>query len=296
MKKLLTVTLTLIMLISSIAFTALAETNTLSADVYVTISDKDGKLVLIQEKIQVTDTDNDGSLTINDALYAAHESKYNGGAAAGYESSLTQYGLSLDKLWGTANGGSYGYGINNKSALSLSDPVKNGDYINAYVYTDLTSWSDTYCYFDLYTVNTFAGKEISLTLTANSFDAQFNPIVVPVENATITLNGEKTEFKTDKDGKATITITSKGDYIISAVSDTQTLVPPACKAVVTEEIKENTPPSNTDNKPQPEETAKTENKSPKTKDNSINSIVFAIMLISLAVTITLIISKRKFYE
>ena len=78
------------------------------AEVYVTIADGSGQLVLAQEAISVTDTDNDGVLTINDALYAAHEAKYDGGAAAGYASSVGQYGLAMDKLWGTENGGSYG--------------------------------------------------------------------------------------------------------------------------------------------------------------------------------------------
>ena len=52
--------------------------------VYVTIAN--GSLVMTQEPVTVTDIDKDGSLTINDALYLAHEAKYQGGAAAGYGS------------------------------------------------------------------------------------------------------------------------------------------------------------------------------------------------------------------
>lgn len=199
-----------------------------SANVYITIADKDGKLAITQERITVTDIDGDGALTINDALYLAHEAKYDGGAAAGYASEVGAYGCSLAKLWGAANGVSYGYYVNNRSAMSLTDVVKEGDYINAYVYTDLTAWSDTYCYFDVNTVKTEAGKEVVLTLSAAGYDANWQPITVPVNGATIMVDGMATEYKTDKGGKVVITLGTKGTHIISAKSDTQTLVPPAC--------------------------------------------------------------------
>ena len=65
---------------------------------YVSISDKDGKLVLVLEKIDLSDADGDGTITINDALYLAHEAEFEGGAAAGYASEQSDYGLSLTKL------------------------------------------------------------------------------------------------------------------------------------------------------------------------------------------------------
>lgn len=87
-----------------------------SVDVYVTIADGEGQLALAQEKIMVKDNNKDGVFTIDEALYAAHEAKYEGGAVAGYASSASEYGISLDKLWGAENGGSYGYCVNNESA------------------------------------------------------------------------------------------------------------------------------------------------------------------------------------
>lgn len=231
MKKCFAVILVLLMSVGILGLTASAEAND-PVTVCVTIADGEGNLVLAQEEVTVSDADADGALTINDALYAAHEANYEGGAAAGYAFSVGSYGLSLDKLWGGANGGSYGYYLNNASAWSLGDAVKDGDHVNAFVYTDLTAWSDTYCYFDVHTVEGKVGEEITLTLSAAGYDAEYNPVVLPVENAVITVNGEKTSYKTDKDGKAAITIAAEGVYVISAVSDTQTLVPPACKAAV----------------------------------------------------------------
>ncbi len=203
------------------------------AKVYVTIFDGTA-LQLTWEEVTVTDTDGDGTLTINDALYAAHEAEYKGGAAAGYASSATEYGLSLNKLWGIDNGGSFGYCLNNASAMSLSDPVKEGDLVYAYAYTDLTAWSDMYTWFDLSEVELSAKEEVTLTLTGLSYDEQWNPVSVPVAGAVITVDGRDTDVVTDAQGKAVISLDSSGrtEKIISARSDSAVLVPPVCVADV----------------------------------------------------------------
>lgn len=205
-----------------------------TVEVYVTIVDANGQLALTQTPVTVTDVDGDGVLSVYDALYAAHESGYEGGAAAGFAAASTEYGLSLTKLWGTENGGSYGYYVNQASAWSLADPVKDGDFLDAFVYTDLTTWSDTYCFFDVQTIDVGVKDTLTLTLLAAGYDAEYNPITVPVSGAYIVIGGEKTEFQTDADGKVTISLADAGDYTISAVSDTQTLVPPVCTVTVEE--------------------------------------------------------------
>lgn len=196
--------------------------------VYVTIADGSGNLSLIQKAVDVTDTDSDGALTISDALYLAHETDFEGGAAAGYAASETQFGLSLSKLWGVENGGSYGYYVNNISPQSLADTVKDGDHINAYVFTDLETYSDTYCFFDVNTAEAKQGDEISLTLSAASFDENYAPITVPVADAELSVNGEKSGAKTNAEGKASIKLSGSGKLVISASSETQNLVPPVC--------------------------------------------------------------------
>ena len=208
----------------SLAASATAET----AEVYVTIAN--GEVVLAQEAVAVTDIDADGALTINDALYCAHEAKFEGGAAAGYGSAMSDWGLSLTKLWGVENGGSYGYYVNNTSAMGLADPVNNGDYINAFVYSDLTTWSDTYCYFDVNTVSANAGEAVTLKLLAAGYDANWNPVETPVAGASITINGVDTGVVTDDAGQAVVTLNESG--VISAVSSSQVLVPPVCVAAV----------------------------------------------------------------
>ena len=123
------------------------------------------------------------------------------------------------------NGGSYGYYVNNTAAMSLADPVADGDFINAFVYTDLTGWSDVYCFFDAETV---APGEVTLTLSAAGYDENWAPVTSPLAGAVITVNGEKTESVTDENGQVTLTVEA-GD-VISAVAEDATLVPPCCVA------------------------------------------------------------------
>ncbi len=217
---------------------------TATANVYVTLS-KTGTLVMTQEKINVTDTDKDGALTINDALYAAHEAKYEGGANAGYGSAFTQYGLSMTKLWGDTSGG-FGYYVNNASAWSLADTIKEGDYVNAFVYADQTNWSDKYCFFDKNTASGTQDGTLTLTLSYAGYDASYNPVVLPVEGATITIDGVATTFKTDAEGKVSVTLDKAGDVVIGATSDSMTLVPPVCKVNVAEKAPDTTPDTTPD--------------------------------------------------
>ncbi len=233
MKKKLTIALALTLIITALSANHLASAEDLSAKVLVSIAN--GTLVLAAEEITVTDVDNDGALTINDALYAAHEAKFDGGAAAGYGSASTEYGLSMTKLWGVENGGSYGYMVNNASAWSLADPVKTGDHVYAFVYTDTTAFSDSYSYFDKVTAEVGALDFLTLTLMGAGYDADWNPIQVPVAGAVITVNGEQTPYITDEAGTVTITLPTgaKDKVLVSAVSDSKLLVPPVCIVTVT---------------------------------------------------------------
>ena len=228
MKKIIAMMM-VVMLVLSVGMVFAAAEDT--AEVYVTIADKDGKLAVAAEKITVTDIDGDNALTINDALYAAHEQFYNGGAAAGYATETTQWGLSLTKLWGTANGGSYGYMINNASAWSMTDSVQSDDYVAAYVFTDTKNFSDVYSYFDKH--NADVDAEFDLTLNKADFDRDWNPITVPVAGAEITVDGKLTGIFTDKNGVAHISFTTNGKHIVSATASNQILVPPVCVVNVT---------------------------------------------------------------
>lgn len=271
MKKLISVSVALLMLFSMSSISAFAADAPETATVYVTIADGEGKLVLTQETITVTDRNEDGTLTVDEALYATHEAKYEGGAAVGYGSAVSAWGFSLTKLWGVENGGSYGYYINNASAMDLGDAIESGDYINAFIHTDLTTWSDKYSFFDKNTVTATEEDEITLTLSAAGYDASYNPITVPVEGATVTLNGVATEYKTDENGKVTVKIAKAGTYVISATSATDILVPP----VLTVTINAKAPATNT-----PNNTTDEKIKSPQTGDNSNMALCVVLFAVS----------------
>ena len=223
--SMLTVLAMVLAMMPAMAFADSAET----AKVSVTIADK-GSLVMTHEKVTVTDIDADGALTINDALYAAHEATYEGGAAAGYGSAMSSWGLSITKLWGDTSG-SYGYYLNNASAWGLTDPVKDGDSVYAFVYADQIAWSDIYSFFDKNTVDVKTGEEVELTLSYSGYDANWNTVVMPLEGATITVDGVATDAVTDAEGKAVIKM-ELGNHVISATSAAMTLVPPVCMASV----------------------------------------------------------------
>lgn len=231
MKRLLAVLLIAVIALTLCVVTASADE--LSADVYVTICDE-GKLAVTAQKITVTDTDSDGVLTINDALYAAHDKFYEGGAAEGYATENTQYGLSLTKLWGVANGMSaYVYYLNNDfSAVSnLTTQVNDGDYVAAYSFVDLETWSDKYSYFDRFTEDITAG-DVTLTLKKADFDENWTPITVPIEGAMITVDGAATGIKTDENGVVTFPLSANGTHLVSATIEGQTVVPPVYVANV----------------------------------------------------------------
>ena len=227
MKKFLSLLLVVWMLVSLTASAEAAPT------VYVSISDDTGALVLAYVPVALTDADGDGALTICDALMLAHAAHHPEGAEA-FLAEQTEWGLSLYKLWGVENGGSYGYMLNDVSAWSLVDPVKDGDHVKAYAFTDLTAFSDTYAYFTAPVAAAAVNSEITLTLNAAGYDANWAPVTLPVAGATLTVNGEKTDIVTDENGNAVLTLAEAGTYTVSAVSETMTLVPPVCIVTVTE--------------------------------------------------------------
>ena len=225
MKKTVRVMLAALMILA-VCGCALAET------VYVSISTGDGKLPLAYVPVEANDLDGDGILTIDEVLCCAHEAAYEGGAAAGYISEETEYGKSMYRLWGEENSGSYGYYVNNISGISLLDPVKDGDHVKAYAYQDLDMWSDTYSNFASPTVEYAVGESAAFVLSAQTFDANWNPVTIPVEGAVITINGEDSAVVTGADGSAAIVFDEAGEYVISARSDSMTLVPPVCIVTV----------------------------------------------------------------
>lgn len=217
----------------TVAETTAAQTTVEPAEpqtVLVTIADKNGEAVLKLAEITASDLDEDGKVTIYEALKAAHATCPNGGAD-GFAAEVGQYGLSMVKLWGDENGGNFGYYVNETSSMSLADEVHTGDRVVAFAYTDLVGWSDAFCYFDPVIATKTSGENVEVTLTALLPDDNWNPVQTPVEGAKILVNGVDSGLTTDAEGKVTLTLES-GVNEITATSETMTLVPPIAKITV----------------------------------------------------------------
>ena len=189
-------------------------------NIKVTICDGSGNAVLVYEEMSFGDADGDGKFTIADALTVAHDKWYDGGAAAGFATASTEWGLSVSKLWGVENGGSYGYYVNNAMAMGLADELKDGDYLAAFVYVDAKGLSDVYAYIEpaLDVVVPAMVGVVALRANFIGWDENWAPVVMPVVGADVYVNGEKTEFVTGEDGSFVLTLTENGEYTVTVKS------------------------------------------------------------------------------
>ena len=213
-------------------------------DINVTIVNA-GEVVVPAEALTVEDADEDGAITVYDALYAAHEEWFEGGAAAGF--SVADSGWML-KFWGDESG-AFGYYINNAMAYGITDPVAEGDYLVAYIFADPVTWSDKYA---TLTGETDDEGIVTLTLEKEDFDENWNSTFVKLPGATIKVyDSEFAELAEDaytvtdnEDGTYTVELTESGDYIFVAYEDTP-IVPPVYRESVTV-------PDNQDDETEPE--------------------------------------------
>ena len=230
MKRSITTILLLSLLLVLLALPLQAEQR--PADSYVTVSIAvNGELVMVEETIDVYDKDMDGTITLDDVLMRAHL-LFCPTHDKGYATAKTDYGTSLVKLWGDESG-AFGYYVNNESALNLDAAVQSGDRVYAFVYKDQSAYSDSFSYFNV-TQKSFEDRgTLILTLQNSTFNENWELVTAPTVGAYITIDGEKTEVKTDEQGKAKLSFLSPGKYVVSAVSDESNLVPPVCIVTVT---------------------------------------------------------------
>ena len=236
MKKFVSLFLTALLIVSLAAISVSAEDK--KPVVFVTVSDEHGMPVLANEEITLEDADGDSKLTASDALLLAHGKACPDGFAY-----TDAYGeREITSLWGY-RGGYYGCFINGVSFYLLTDRLEDGDTVHAFVYRTGEACTDAYCYFSKDALTFENGKD-TLTLYAYTLTEEGNLLSVPVKGAVITVNGEKTNIRTDKDGRFTLrtdALTVGEKNVISAVWEDDAIIPPVLTATVAEEDMKNTP-------------------------------------------------------
>lgn len=203
-------------------FTVAQEASHTAIEAYVTLSsasaflkDKDG-VNAVNLKVAL---DTKMEYTIDDILRGAHE-QYAAGGAEDYATATGDYGLYITKLWGVETSNT-GYYLNGGMAMSLTDKVASGDRLEVMIYANAYPDTEAYAAFDSTALETDDKTAFQVTLKSAIFDENYNMVMVPCEGATITVDGAATEFVTDAEGKATVTIATPGEHILSATK-TQT--------------------------------------------------------------------------
>ncbi len=230
-KRMVSLLLTLCLIVGLLPGTVLA-TDADKITVYISVvqdgtfvTDKDGNAVACAP---VTIDSDDP--TIGDAFTALHEMYFLGGVD-GYETAevYTASNPMVKKFWGIESS-SIGYYNNNEYAMGTADAVSPRAHLVFWFYQDTSSWSDiyTYTYFNQTTVSISGGAALELTLTSAGWSGP-----EPLSGASITVDGEKTNYTTDANGIATIYFPKAGSYIVSAGVDSGYIVPPVCIVTVT---------------------------------------------------------------
>ncbi len=208
-------------------------------DVYVTLADE-GEIVMAKKMISVTDRDKSGDFNVDEVLYAAHETGYSGGAGAGYNTAVNDFGLHITKLWGNESG-NYGYWLNDVSCWSLADNVKNGDSLSAFIYQN-TDVRDSYSKFGQSNYVALAETYKTLSLQKAGYDASWNAVFSSHKGATLKIyNSDFEELDanlynvTDNDdGTYSVAVKEIGSYYVAAYDNNTPIVPAICELIVTE--------------------------------------------------------------
>ena len=204
------------------AFSVLAEGEPQeeSAHAYVTVVGAEAVPVLACREVPLLDTDGDGRLTVHDALLAAHDLQFDGGAEAGYAFAETEGGRIATMLWGT-RGERIGIYVNHAPVDDLLTPIQDDDLLYGIVCEDTED--GLYCRFDVSDASVRAGKPLTLTLTGVGPDGE-----TPVADAVIRIDGKDTAFRTDEEGNVTLQFDGSGSCVVSAWKDGVALYPPVC--------------------------------------------------------------------
>lgn len=188
--------------------------------------------LMAQVPVTVTDRNQDGKFTYDEAMAAAHKAYYEKG-----EAGFAMKGNSCEMLWGNETTSLGFYRNNTMTGYINGESVEDNDDLTAFVYQDQKNWSDQYCFFDQTTVTVKSGESLTINLKGVGFDESWNTVSSPVEQAELGVYHGGTfrtrNVSTDANGNGTISFYNAGTYVLSAKKDGAYLVPPVCIVTVT---------------------------------------------------------------
>ncbi len=217
LKKVLSIILAFVMILGSFSVCAEGVEN---ISVYLSVG-KYGELVTDKNGNTIAcaliELDGKESYNLDDVFLAAH-SLYHEDGEEGYASSEGQWGFGIDKFWSDTSY-NFGYQVNGGTEVvsGLDYTVKSGDFIDAFIYKNQYPETEGYAMFDKRRISLYTNNECDLTLEYFSgYDENWNNIISPCEDATVIINGEETEYKTDGNGYVSLSFENEGTYIVSA--------------------------------------------------------------------------------
>jgi Domain of unknown function (DUF4430) len=229
MKKIvLSLILTLSIVLSQVAyipFTANAESND-SVNVTVRV-ESGGKTIFEKTKVNVTNYDLKPYNVANQEEITALHAVINALKIKNIDIEVfddSKFGASITSINGINNyskdypRGYWAFALNNSYASYSvgKQGVNEGDDITLYYVEDYANADYKYAYFNKENILTDINKPVELSLTSLGQDENWNPVTVPIDNATIMINGEDTNFTTDSNGKVTLPFEKEGNYTITA--------------------------------------------------------------------------------
>jgi hypothetical protein len=199
--------------------------------VYVTVTDNGGFFTgqNSREPIIAYPVSVPRNSTVDDVLKALHAAECASGAEGYVSASYDMYGSAtrfISAWFGQAvdmnDGSSYAVSayLNRSSSSTLQSKVKNGDCVDAVIYSIVSSSKYSYKYiglnyFDCYSAE--AGTGIAFTLTVSNNAMNMNTYAwetTPSQNLPVTINGKQSEYVTDGKGAVTLSFDEPGTYYL----------------------------------------------------------------------------------
>ncbi len=183
------------------------------------------------------------SYHLDDLFREAHK-LYHPDGEEGYASSVSEWGLGIDKLWGDESY-NFGYQVNSgtETVMGLDHILEHEDYVDTCIYKNLYPDTESYSFFNKQREEGIVGESVFLMLScANGYDENWNTLFAPCADATIMVNGEATDVVTDENGVAELILEQTGTYVISAEktkSVNEATVPAITSPICLLKIKEN---------------------------------------------------------